>query len=136
MAQGSVRACRIRTDGCRCISRVVGGAGWQHATLEIIHDAVRAGCGDGVTLFLLLLQSPLLNCSIDLAEVVDAGILLSRCTGLDEIGNRDGSQEADDRDDDHDFNKGEAGLTIGFDLHGIYLCLSACGRERHERLFY
>ena len=136
MAQRSVRACRIRADDCLDVSRVVSGAGWQHTALEIIGDAVRTGRGDGVTLFLLLLQSPLLNSSIDLAEVVDAGVLLGRCASLDEIGNRDGSQEADDRDHDHDFNKGEAGLTISFDLHGFYFCFSACGRERHERLFY
>ena len=136
MAQGGVRARRGRTDCGFCVSRIVSRAPGQHATLEVICDAVRAGRGDGVTLLLFLFQSPLLNRAIDLAKIVDAGILLGRCTGLDEVWNRDGGQEADDRDHDHDFNEGETELTISLDLHSFYFGLFICGRELRGKLVY
>ena len=52
----------------------------------------------------LVFQRPLLDCSINLAEVVDARILLRGGAGLDEVGNRDRCQEADDGHHDHDFD--------------------------------
>ena len=40
----------------------------------------------------LVFQRPLLDRAINLAEVVDAGVLLCRSSGSDEVGDRDGSQ--------------------------------------------
>ena len=64
------------------------------------HDVVRA--------VLAVFQRPLLDRTVDQAEVVDASIFASGFTSFDEVRDRDCGQEADDRDDDHDFNEGEA----------------------------
>jgi hypothetical protein len=66
-------------------------------------------------------ESPLFLCAVDLMQVVNAGIHLSRRARFDEIGNGDCGKEADDRDHDHDFYQCEARLTICFDVHLLVL---------------
>src|SRR5258708_7953293 len=47
-------------------------------------------------------QGPLLFSSVNLTEIVNAGIRLGRCARLDEVRNGDSCEQADDRDYDHD----------------------------------
>ena len=72
-------------------------------------------------------QGPFLLRAVNLAEVVDAGVLLRRRAGMHEVRNRDGGQQTDDGDDDHDFDKGETRFACGGDFHTIALLFSACG---------
>ena len=65
-------------------------------------------------------QGPLLSGRINLAEVVDAGIGLGSGAGFDEVGNRDGRQEANDGHDDHDLNQRKAALAVVF--HCLHFC--------------
>ena len=78
-------------------------------------------------------QSELVGRRVNLAEVVDAGIGLGGGTGFHEVRNRDGGQEADDGDDDHDFNQREAGLTDVFHCLHFYVLSWQMRREQHDR---
>jgi len=90
---------------------------------KIRNDVRRGRSGSGLLTFF---QTPLLFRRVNDAEVVDTGIGLGGLTGAHEVGNRDGSQQADDGHDDHDFNQREAGVTICFErFHVTYLPL--CG---------
>ena len=72
-----------------------------YGVFEITADVTEPdGCGS----VLLVLQRPLLNRSINLAEVVDTGVLLGRGARLDEVRDCDGRQQSDDCHDDHDFH--------------------------------
>ena len=87
--------------------------------------------GDGLTFHVLgyflfrdgsagrefVFESELFFGAVDLAEVIDAGVLLSGGAGLDEVGDRDRSEEADDGHHDHNFNQREAAFAGGIDLH-------------------
>ena len=53
---------------------------------------------------LFILQRPLLFGSVNLAEIVNAGVLLSLCAGTYEVRDGDGGQKTDDGHDDHDFD--------------------------------
>jgi len=53
-------------------------------------------------------RSPLLFCRVDLADVVNAGAPLGIRPRSQHVGDRDGCQQADDADDDHDFGEREA----------------------------
>lgn len=77
----------------------------DHGVLQISTDVRELDSGGGG---FLVFQRPLLNRAVNLAQVVDTGVLLGLCAGADEIGNGDGSQKADDSHYDHDFHQGEA----------------------------
>ena len=84
----------------------------------------------------LVLHTPLFFSSIDLVQVLDAGILLGGGTGFDEVGDRDRGEQADDGDNDHDFNQRKAGrFVIGLDLHSTFSFFLVCSRECGERRF-
>jgi hypothetical protein len=57
-------------------------------------------------------ECPLFLGTIDLVQVVDAGIHLSGRTGFDKVRDGDSREKADDRHDDHDFHQGKAGFAI------------------------
>ena len=69
----------------------------------------RAG-RDRVRAVLAVFQRPLLDRTVDQAEVVDASILASGFTSFDEVRDRNSGQEADDGNHDHDFNERKARL--------------------------
>jgi hypothetical protein len=73
----------------------------------------------------------LLNRSVILAEVVDAGILLRRGPGLDEIGNGDRRQKTNNSHDDHDFHQREAGFARNSDFH-MNFTFTLCSRGVSE----
>ena len=87
--------------------RAVSGAGRQftrRAVAEVglqIRTRRRAGAG------LALLQRPLLLGGVDQAQFVDARVHLRGSAGAHKVGDGDGGQQTDNRDDDHDFDKGE-----------------------------
>ena len=95
---------RLRTDRRKRIAvregRAAGGTDnrvlqiWRYVTLSNRCSSV-----------LLLLQGPLLNGAVDLAQVVDASVHLRCCASPDKVGNRDRSKQADDGYDDHDLNE-------------------------------
>ena len=63
---------------------------------------------DVVRAVLAVFQRPLLDRTINEAEVVDAGIFASCFTSFDEVRDRNRGQETDDGHHDHDFNEREA----------------------------
>ena len=73
-----------------------------------IHLHVRRGGDGGVRL--LVFECPLLFGTVQLAEVVDTGVSLGRIARPNEVRNRDGGQQTDDGDHDHDFHEREAGF--------------------------
>jgi len=75
--------------------------------LEVVLH-VSAGRRGGVVL--LVFQRPLLLGGINLAEIVDAAVLLGRIARPDEVGDGDGGQQADDGHNDHDFDERKARL--------------------------
>jgi hypothetical protein len=64
-----------------------------------------------------LLQGPLLFGSIYLPQIVNAGIRLGVCAGMDVVGNRNGRQQSYDGYYDHDFNKRKTRLPRRLILH-------------------
>ena len=74
------------------------------------------------------IQLRLFNCSLNLLEVADAGILLCRLTVTDKVRDRDCCQDGDDSDHDHDFYEGKTLLHL---LHGCVPFLFVCG-NRHR----
>jgi len=79
--------------------------------------------GNGSTSAQMRFQSVLVGRRINLAEVVNAGILLRGRTRFDEVRNRDGGQQADDRHNDHDFYQRKARLTGVFGLFHFVIFL-------------
>ena len=110
---GSHGATRVYGDFGDGIGAVRGAAGHQRA-LEV---RGHVGGGHVVNVRLFVFQSPLGFGTVNLTEIVDAGVLLGLATGFDEVGNCDGGQEPDDRDDDHDLDQGEGGTVNGFEVH-------------------
>jgi len=92
----------------------VGRTARQHRALEVIKDV---GCRYGVRAGLLVFQGPLLHCAVNLLEVGDTGVLLGGGTGLHEVWNRDGGQQADDGHNDHDFYQGEGAVALMIHFH-------------------
>ena len=96
------------------------------ATTEVLLQVSAERCvGRGFLAF----QSPLLLRTVDQAQVVDASIGLGGLASTNEVRDRDSGQQTDDRNNDHDFNEGEARFAAGFHLHSIYLSF-LCGSER------
>ena len=81
------------------------GAGRERVVLDVVPDVSTAG---GVGVLLLVFQRPLMLAGINLAEVVDAGVLLRGIARPNEVRNRNGGQQADDGNHDHDFNERKA----------------------------
>src|SRR5437899_3018632 len=81
-----------RTNGVGAIT----GALWPLAcgSAAQVRSQGSARRWHGGTAGLILLQGPLLYSAIDLPQVIDAGIPLRGGAGIDEVRNRDGSQEA------------------------------------------
>lgn len=53
------------------------------------------------------IESPLLLGAVDLTEVIDTDIALGNSPRADEVGNRNGGQQADRGDHNHEFNQRE-----------------------------
>ncbi len=104
-------------------------AGRQLASSTAAEIRLKVGINWGVRRGLLAFQSPLLLRTVDQAQVVDASIGLGGLASTNEVRDRDSGQQTDDRNNDHDFNEGEARFAAGFHLHSIYLSF-LCGSER------
>jgi len=105
-------AVRHHRQGVDCVRTTERFTRHRRASTPKIRNDVRgARRGSGLLSFF---QTPLLFRRINDAEVVDTGIGLGGLTGAHKVGNRDGSQQADDGHDNHDFNQREAGITICF----------------------
>src|SRR5690349_4024166 len=85
----------ITAETCRGLNQrtVHCGNRATRATAEIRLDV---SCGDRRSTRFALFKSVLLFGTVDLAQVIDAGVGLRILTRFDEVGNRDGRQEADD----------------------------------------
>ena len=118
MTEVSLRARRLRIHRGTFVG---SGRGATHATALGAVDLARAAtaqvlgqgggqdrAGDGIRAVLAVFQRPLLDRTVDQAEVVNASIFASRFTSFDEVRDRDRGQKTDDGDDDHDFNEREA----------------------------
>ena len=102
-AQAARRVGVHRADG-------VGAAG-RAGRIRIVLDVVSYFSGTRrVRVRLLVFQRPLLLGAIHLAEVVDAGVFLCRIAGANKVRDRDGGQQTDDGNHDHDFHEREAGF--------------------------
>ena len=110
---------RIFRHGPDTIGAAAGAAG--KTILDVIADRVLTR---RIGVCCLGLERPLLLGAVNLAEVVDAGVLLSRVARPDEVRDRDGGQQADDGDHDHDFHEGEATATRGIEFHTVLAFLS------------
>lgn len=88
-------------------------------------DEVRRPSGAGIEVGL-----PVLNGSLDLTHVGDAGTTLRVVAVLDEVRDGDGGEDADDRDHDHDFDERKAlglfhfvcsllGVNVNFAIFGF-----------------
>ena len=66
----------------------------------------------------VVFHRPLLDGEIGLPQVVDARIHLRDLPRVQKIWNRNGRQQSDDRDDDHDFDESEARRAGGWFFHG------------------
>ena len=58
-----------------------------------------------------------LNGAINLAQIADAGIELGGIAGFNEVRNRDGRQQADNGDDNHDFHQRKPSFGRCYKLH-------------------
>lgn len=82
--------------------------------------SVPAGHGGGRGGGHILLREIVLGRRSNLAHVGDASLGLGLIAVLDEVRDRDGGEDADDGDHDHDFNQGEALLEL---FHGVFPCV-------------
>ncbi|MDB6125042.1 MAG: hypothetical protein JWQ71_4035, partial [Pedosphaera sp.] len=89
-------------------------SGARGATAQVglhIGDVRRGGRGG------LGFQGPLLLGPVQLAQVVDAGVLLRGRAGAHEVGDGDGRQQTDDGHHDHDFHEREARFGYLIEFH-------------------
>ena len=124
MRSGQVakRSCGIvinRVTGCESISGSASRAGRQLSSGATAHvySELRSRCNIGRNN--LVFQAILLLGPVDLAQVIDAGVLLGLSARSHEVGDGNGGQQTNDGDHDHDFHQGETCLTICFNLHII-----------------
>ena len=68
--------------------------------------------------------------AVNLAEVVDAGVLLGGVAGPNEVRDGDGRQEANDGHHDHDFYEREARFIAGVDFHNYTFLFGVNTRSR------
>ena len=104
MTDGGLRAGRLLDHREQRVGAARGAARLR-ADVEALAEQV--GVAGDVGVDLLLLEGSGVLGVIDLLEVRDARIFLRGFAGLDEVRDRDGGEQADDRDHDHDFNQGE-----------------------------
>ena len=102
---GAARVGADRSDGVGTAGRAGRGG------LEVQGGTDDIGKRNGVTRVLLLVHGKLFLSGVDLLQVRGAGLGAGLFTSADEVGNRDGEQDADDQDNDHDFDKGKASFT-------------------------
>ena len=103
-------ASRLRIDRGRSVRsarRAFGGRvdRSRAAAAEIAGQHTNRHCARAV---LAVFQRPLLDRTVDQAQVVDASIFASGFTSFDEVRDRNRGQETDDCHHDHDFNEREA----------------------------
>ena len=103
-------------SGNRVGVRSRGRAGWPNtsATAEV---RLQVAAFASTRRRRRLLKQQLLDRAVDEAQVVDAGVGLRGPASADEVRDRNGGQEADNCNHDHDFNEREARFTGGIDLH-------------------
>ena len=131
------RASRRRTHGTAGVSATSRATRNAAGSVQLDVGREVGAQGDGVTGFFLVFQGELIRSGINLAEVVDARIGLGRGTSAHEVRNRDSCQEADDRDNDHDFYQGEARLTDVFGLfHFSFLSCWFYGGTKQQAGLY
>jgi hypothetical protein len=112
--QGVQRASRGSANGAFRISAAGRAAGNRACgvQLDIVRQVVREIYGRAGGQFGF--QRILIGRRVNLAEVVDAGVLLGGGACFHEVGDGDGRQEADDGHDDHDFHQRETALADVF----------------------
>ena len=76
------------------------GALREDTSLKVVFDVVQR---IGIVRLLVILGGPGLSASINLSQIVDTGLFMRRVARTDKIGNGDCGQEANERDDNHDF---------------------------------
>ncbi len=137
MSRGHNRAHRFGgyVDNCIAICKRSGRAARRarDRAFQIAADVRERNSGVGSRLGF---QCPLLDSAINLAQVVDAGILLRGGAGPNEVRNGNRRQKADDGHDDHDFHQGEPGFARGVDLHIVLLTFLSLRREPEQRAGY
>ena len=95
------------------------------STFDVGGRAARdIGQTDSRTGSLFVFQRPLLDRTLDLFQVGDAGIGLSGGASLHKVRNRDCGEQTDDRNHNHDFNQRETLLLslLNVDLHVFSSC--------------
>ena len=97
----------LRAAGVSAYSSISIGAASGTQRSAILDVCVDRGRNNRVTSVFLGFQRPLFLRAINLAEVVNAGVLLGGCASFHKVGDRDRSQQADDGHNDHDFHKRE-----------------------------
>jgi hypothetical protein len=86
---------------------ILEGGTARRAGHIVLQVAFNVGIGDGLSRVLLHVQGPLLNGPVDLPQVADTSVLHRRFPSFREVGNRDGRQQSDNGDDNHDFHQSE-----------------------------
>src|SRR5205807_10447781 len=83
--------------------------------------------------FEFVFQRVLLGRAVKLAQVIDTRILLRGGAGAHEVRNRDGRQQTDDGDYNHDFHQGETRFARCSDLHSngyfLFRGVNTCSRQ-------
>lgn len=98
-----------------------------------LHVALNVSICNRLSGILLHIERPLLNCAIELPQILDARVLARGVAGFGEVGNRNGRQQTDDGDYNHDFHQRETPLSGTLNDHTLTFLLSR--RERSsERL--
>jgi len=86
---------------------------------------------------LLLFDSPLLDRTIDRAQVTNAGIFLSRRPRPDKIRNSDRSQQTNQKHRDHNLDQGEPAPVLSLMCHGLTIRVKFFyPRKNHDRCTY
>ena len=93
MPEGHYLAERLVGDSRECVGTGKGGTRASCWTdYRVLHVRLDIRIGYRRIGRLVILESPLLSSSVDLAQVTEACIHLRLCSGMDKVGNRDGSQ--------------------------------------------
>jgi len=116
----------VTAQACRGLNQLVVHRG-NRATRTTAEVRLDVGGGNRCSTGFALFKSVLLFGTVDLTEVVDAGIGLRILARFDEVGDRDCRQEADDGHDDHDFHQREARLIRSDNFHYNLSAFLNCG---------
>jgi len=112
-------------------SRRAAGNAAGRVQLDIARDGL--GVCNSRTVGLPVFQRPFIDASINLTEVVNAGIALWCGAGTYEVGDRNRRQQADNGHDDHDFHQREARLAGWFVCFHFLLFFLKLRCERNNR---